>query len=127
MDEENQTITDKASVETLGRLPMTKEEAIEFFSEIYGGAHHIQGEVKQFGDGWTVQNYNDLSTYDFNMLTRMVFLAHDKCYRLSIKQGAPSAVKVMIWKRHAREGKIYEMHPTIEQALEKWRESHRSA
>ena len=103
---------------------MTKEEATNFFSEIFGGEHHFPSELKEKAGGWSICSGMDLSTYDYNMLTRCVFLAHDKCYRLSIKQGGPGKVKLSIWKRYDRDGSIYYRHPTIEQALATWREKH---
>lgn len=109
------------------KLPMTKEEATEFFAEIYYGEHHIPSEIKAFGNGWSVNDFNTPATHDYDSLTRMVFLAHDKCYRLQIQQGAPRTVKIIIWKRYEREGDISKRHPTIEMALEKWRKGgHRS-
>ena len=45
---------------------LTENEANDFFAEFYGGAHHIPGQVKRFGEGWTVNHdRGDLSTYDY--------------------------------------------------------------
>lgn len=101
---------------------LTKEEATVFFSELYGGEHHIpKGGVKQFGTGWCVaHNRGDLATYDYDDLTRLVFMAHDKCYRVSVVAYNFNSVKIAIWKRQ-REGGMSERHPTLEQAIEKFR------
>ena len=103
----------------------TIEEATEFFSEIYHGAHHIPSDIKPFGSGWSINHRGDIATHDFDMLTRMVFLAHDMCYRLQVQQGAPGSVKIVVWKRSARAGDISYRHPTLEQAVAKWREKHK--
>lgn len=104
---------------------MTKEQAEDFFGELFYGKHHIPGEVKPFGVGWKVNAYGgSLSTYDFNNLTRLVFLAHDKCVRAEIVQGGPGRVGIAIWQRAGREGDIYARHPTIESALDEWRSKH---
>jgi len=100
------------------------KEAESFFAELYDGKHHIPSPIHPFGQGWTVNHFGDLSTFDFNTLTRLVFLAHDRCMRASIMQSGPRMVKIAIWKR-TREGSIYDRHPTIEAALEQWRKNNK--
>ena len=112
---------------------MTKEEAVRFFSTLYFGEHHIPARgccgvhgVREFGPGsWYVNHHGDMATYDYDLLTRLVFLAHDSCYRASVENGGPRQVKIVIWKRSGRGGGICHGHPTIEYALEKWREYHK--
>ena len=109
---------------------MTEQEAIDFFSELYYGQHHIPGpncKPKKFGWGWCVNHLEDLSTFDFNTLTRLVFLAHDRCVRAEILNSGPNRVKIAIWKRYARTGSSTQRHPTIEEALKTWREKHPSS
>jgi hypothetical protein len=103
---------------------LTKEEAIEFFAILFRGEHHIpRSGVKPMGDqGWCVNYYGDLATFDFDSLTRFVFLAHDLCVRASVLSSGPRMVKLAIWKRSKREGSMFERHPTIESALASWRE-----
>lgn len=98
---------------------MTKEEAEGFFSELYGGSHHIPGrKVHVYGFGWMVKHdRGDLATYDYNDLTRLVLMAHRDCYRASVDSGYRGSLKIAIWKRR-REGAIDQRHPTIEQAIE---------
>ena len=105
-------------------MEMLYKEAFEFFEEIYYGSHHFPGKIKEHGNGWSICHSPDLSIYDYNTLTRLIFLAHDKCYRLSICQGAPGTIKIVIHKRSTREGRIDQIIPTIETALSKWREDH---
>ena len=100
---------------------LTLEEATEFFSEFYSGEHHIPGKVKEFGYGWQVNHdRGDLATYDYNQLTRLVFMAHEKCIRVSIMASSPRHIKIAIWKRQ-REGGMSERHPTLEQAINSWK------
>ena len=104
---------------------MTKEKATEFFAEFYRGDHHIpRSGIKPFGDGWCVNHGGDLSTWDFNDLTRLVFLAHDSCVRVSIIPSGSRVVKIAIWQREGREGRMSRRHPTIEQAEKSWRANH---
>jgi hypothetical protein len=106
------------------QIPMTFKEATEFFAEIYYGEHHFPTKIKPYGTGWSICDFDSLSTYDFNKLTRLVFLAHDKCYRLLIRQGGPGTIKIIIWKRYEREGSVEKKHPTLEMAFDSWREDH---
>lgn len=101
---------------------LTQQEAIDFFSEYYGGEHHIPGfKPKPFGIGWSVNdNRGDLASFDFNQLTRLVFMAHDKCIRVSVEAVRNGLIRIAIWKRE-REGGMSERHPTLEQAIERYR------
>lgn len=97
------------------------EEAEHFFSIFYRGKHHIpRSKIKPYGSGWCVNYSGDLSTFDGNMLTRLVFLAHDMCFRASIHPSGPGRIKIAVWKRDGRIGRMYERHPTINEALEVW-------
>ena len=98
------------------------EDAELFFDKLFMGKHHIPGKIKPYGEGWTVSHYGDMSTYDFDMLTRLVFLSHDMCMRSSVMQSGPRMVKIAVWKR-IREGSMSQRHPTIEEALTRWRNS----
>lgn len=97
-------------------------ECYYFLAILFRGDHHIPGEVKPHGRGIKInaKSYG-FATYDFDQLTRAVFLAHDMCVRLEINPSGPGMLKLCMWKRHLREGQMHERHPTIEGALESWR------
>ncbi len=99
---------------------LTLEQATDFFSELYGGEHHIPGyKVKPYGQGFTIiHDRGDLATYDFNQLTKLVLMAHDKCIRVSVEGYASRKMRISIWKRQGREGSMSLRHPTIEKAIE---------
>lgn len=103
---------------------LTKEEATAFFAELYGGEHHIpKHTVHPFGLGWMVKHdRGDLATYDYNDLTKLVFMAHEKCIRVGISPLSKGTLEIAIWKRQ-REGGMSERHPTLEQAIESFRKS----
>lgn len=106
---------------------MTLEQATDFFAEAFLGKHHIPSEVRPWCGGWKVNAFAGdlgLSTYDADMLTRLVFLAHDRCIRLSVRQGGPQAVAIVIHQRDTRTGSINHLHPTLDQALANWRMFH---
>lgn len=101
---------------------MLFKEAEKFFSELYFGKHRLPGKIKKYGQGWEINHYGELATFDFNNLTRLIFLAHDKCIRVSVMSSGPRMVKIALHKRDTRTGSIMERHPTIENALKDWRE-----
>jgi len=103
---------------------MTKEEAVKFFAEFYGGEHHIPGDVRENDNGWWgVAHYGELASYDYNYLTRLVLLAHDRCIRVSVHGCNGDHVRISIWNRDPAEECIMSGHPTIEEALSKWRKN----
>lgn len=102
---------------------MTREAATEFFAKLFCGEHHIPSELKEWGMGWSVSAPpSGFATFDFNNLTRLVFLAHDRCVRAELAQSGPGRIRICIWQRDKREGQYHEKHPTIETALAQWRE-----
>lgn len=97
---------------------LTLQEATDFFAEFFGGEHRIMEPIKPYGHaGWSVKTNQDLATYDFNRMTRLVVMAHDKCYRVEAMPANTGRIKIAIWKRQ-REGDITECHPTMEKAIE---------
>lgn len=96
-------------------------ECAKLAARLHGGFHHM-AKVKEWGQGIKVQTYpHRLSTFDFNMLTELVFAAHDECVRIEIAQGGPGRVALVLHRRHQREGRMTERHPTVETALAEWR------
>lgn len=95
-------------------LQLTHEEAIEFFAEFFRGKHHIPAKLKENGYGWEVSTTTDLSTYDFDRLTRLVLLAHRNAIRVSLDNGGPRRMKIIIHKRlHNREERMARRHPSL--------------
>ena len=105
---------------------MSKEDAIQFFAQLFHGEHHIphgSKGVKEFGAGWCVNTSHDFATFDSNELTRLVFMAHDRAVRVEIRPASPQYLKICIWQRQ-RDGDLYHRHPTLEQGVAQWREKH---
>lgn len=100
-------------------MKLTEEEATTFFAALYRGEHHFPSQLTPYGEGWSMSHFGSLATFDTDDLTRLVLLAHDYCFRAQVEQGGPNRLRIAIWKRE-REGCMFERHPTIEQALEKW-------
>lgn len=126
---------------------MTRQEAIDFFAVVFRGEHHIpcgshggaQGvrscdfrsdgkrPKEQLAEAWAwkVDYYMgaDLATWDGNLLTRLVFHAHDRCFRVHFERSGPNMLGISVSKRINRDGGV-QGHPTLEGALAKWREAH---
>lgn len=103
------------------RANMTPDqvECYELLCDLVGGDHHITGKVYGFGRGIRASVFSgQLSTFDFDMLTRLVLHAHDRCIRAELIASGPGRVGIALHKRHTREGTMSTRHPTIEQAIE---------
>jgi len=66
--------------------------------------------------------WKDLSTVDFNNLTILVVLAHDRMIRVCIDAAAPHTLRLLFHQRTKREGDIFERYPTIEDHIKMIRE-----
>lgn len=102
-------------------------ECAEMLADLYGGFHHLYSEVKRHGTGVELNTSAfRLATFDFSALTSAVFMAHDRMIRFGVESSGPRMVKLVLFKRHKREGRMHERHPTIETALALHRERHKS-
>lgn len=92
---------------------------IEMLAEWVGGHHHLP-KVHEFGTGVCINFYGDLSTHDFDRLTRLVLLAHRDAVRVEISSSGPGMVKIAAHKRaHGPrlEMRSYEWHPSLDDLL----------
>lgn len=96
-------------------------------AEAFLGWHHLPNwkTIRPYGSGVAVNHYGGYwATFDFDRLTRLVFLAHDRCIRAEFEGSGPGLIRLVLHKRHSRDGRMSEKHPTIEQALSAWRLHH---
>lgn len=103
-------------------MNMSKEEAVKFFEEFYKGSWRFPAPIKRQGTGWGMlcAPGENLSTYDDDKLTRLVFMAHRDAYRVHI-ESAGMLMRIVINKRVLdADKKYYERHPSIEEALDNW-------
>lgn len=112
-------------VEAVEELEPFEVRANRVLATAFGGLHHVPRIVKhdqghERYEMWEVNTWDDLSTWDFNILTVLVIMAHDQCVRLSICHSGPRMVKIRMWPRK-RHGGITERHPTIEEAIDRVR------
>jgi len=95
----------------------------ELLCELFGGAHHVP-KVQEWGDGIAVSTFQPFATFDSDRLTHLVFLAHERCVRAQIESCSPRHVRIALWKRHGREGRYFERHPSIDEVFACWRIRH---
>lgn len=95
-------------------------ECAIFLRDLFRGFHHVNGEIKCLGLGIEInsRNSNWAATYDYDGLTRAVVMAHDRMIRFEIRASGPGMLRLCLWKRHARNGRMNERHPTMESAIE---------
>lgn len=98
-------------------------ECWQFVRDLYFGWHHVGGKVHEWGRGiaFNTTRTSKFATYDFDSLTTAVFMAHERMIRFSIEPSGPGMLKLVLHKRHKREGSMFEKHPTIEEAIARFR------
>ena len=96
-------------------------ECYEFLADLYFGFHHLHGRVHECGDGIKFNTLQTglFSTFDFDGLTRAVFMAHARRIRFSIEPSGPRMLALVLYKR-SNEGSVSERHPSLEEALKKY-------
>lgn len=106
----------KRKLSELGRM------VADLLGDVYRGFYHLPHGVC-YTPNWedpmyiSVSVLDQLATYDSNLLTRLVVLAHDRLIRVEVQSSNPGRVKLGFSRRSSREGSIFERHPTIEQAV----------
>lgn len=100
-------------------------ECAELLANIHGGFNHMFGKMHKAGDKgirFNSKGINYFATFDFDGLTKLVVLAHERMIRVEIIPSGPGMIGFVMHKRHSREGRIRERHPTIEEAVAKYKE-----
>ena len=94
-------------------------ECYEMLGNLFLGFHHVTGRLHECGTGIKLNTtrVGSFATFDFDGLTRAVVMAHDRMIRLEICPSGPGMLGITLFKRHAREGRMHERHPTIEDAI----------
>lgn len=94
-----------------------------FLNRLFKGFHHIHAPFKENGRGICINTrHSYFSTFDYDTLTKAVIMAHNWGVRLEVMGSGPGMIKIALWKRSKREGDISERHPTIQEALEKYKD-----
>ncbi len=101
-----------------------EKRVADLLGELARGIYHISDEVeKGKWSDWMVEIRfgGSLSTFDFNDLTRLVFLAHDYCIRVEISPRANRYFTIRLHPRTRDGDSFSNRHPSIEDALSAWR------
>lgn len=97
------------------------ERVADLLGDLLGGLHRLDrsSPVDWSNPHWIeVRWRSDLSTFDFNNLTRLVLLAHDRAVRVTISPRSHQYLTLLFHPReHGEELRIDQRHPTVEQAL----------
>ena len=91
-------------------------ECYRMLCDLYHGSHHLHGKLHEWGAGIRFNStYNVMSTYDGDMLTRAVLLAHKRLIRFGIVPSGPGMLGLVFHKRKYRDGgNMWNRHPTIQ-------------
>jgi hypothetical protein len=90
-------------------------------SATYGGLHHLDvARLRRVR--WSALDYIEvtlgskegLATWDFDVLTVLVVLAHDACIRLEVRPGG-QYLKLLFHPRRGRVGSMSRRHPCLEE------------
>lgn len=95
--------------------------AAHMLSEALRGWHRFPYKrLKAAGPaGVEINLASDFATYDFDMLTRLVYVAHLRAVRVEISAASPAHIKL---RAHARERDgeyMSQRHPTLRSALKR--------
>jgi len=101
------------------------ETGADLLADLLAGLHHLDDAT---GVDWADTHHievrlawKELASFDGNLLTRLVFLAHDRCVRVSVRPRSHHALTLMFHPRE-RTGGIWARHPTLEDAVAEHRQ-----
>ena len=93
-------------------------KCFQMLDDFFGGTHHFDGKVKEWGAGIEINtSQHKFATFDFNGLTKLVVMAHDRAIRVEILPSGPGRLRLVLHYRGKREGRTFEIHPTLEDHL----------
>jgi hypothetical protein len=100
-------------------IELTLSEKVDLFIDyVFGGRHHTT-KVINHNSWYEVKFYQDVASWDFSIMTKMVVASHDLGLRSSIEANGLRGLKVLLHNRKSREGLMHQRHPTLEQHLER--------
>ncbi len=101
---------------------MSERERIEgVLAFTYRGLHHVPMHRAKWigskGDHCVVAVSDQIATWDFDELTRLVAAAHHYCVRVEINASGPRLINLRLTARHYRSGDICRRHPAMQEHL----------
>lgn len=92
----------------------------------FQGMHHVLN-LKKTPLYWSCNVFGGVATHDFNLLTILVFAAHDHAVRVELSPDKKQMLRIMLHPRRCREGTMAARHPTLEHVLDEYRKSFQPA
>jgi hypothetical protein len=96
------------------------ERVADLLGDLFVGLYHLEDAEKvDWSNDHHIEvriRFKELATFDSNLLTKLVFLCHDRCIRVSVNPRSPQALTLLFHPRE-REGGTWARHPTLEQAV----------
>lgn len=111
---------------TKQKLSPVGRAAADLLGDVFLGIYHLPMRSLQKVE-WQNPSFIEitidcgLSTYDDDLLTRIVLLAHDRVLRVHVRGVANGYMRMMISQRR-REGDLYNRHPAMEEHIKTLRE-----
>lgn len=109
------------------RMNPESEQRIEHvLARAYRGIHHVLGWDKRkplSADTLSVVVPYAISTYDYDVLTRLVFAAHEDAVRVEIAPAGPRHLKLYLSARQGHDPGLSfcDRHDTLDEAVRKFR------
>lgn len=101
------------------------ERVADLLGDLFVGLYHLDGaESIDWSSDHHIEvrvAWKEWATFDSNLLTKLVFLAHDRCVRVSVNPRGHHSLTLLFHPRE-REGGIWARHPTLEQAVAEYRQ-----
>lgn len=98
-------------------------EVADLIGDVWRGVYHLRfGQLKRVN--WSDKNCieinlgEDFATWDFNTLTILVVLSHDRMIRVEMRGISPGFTKMYFTKRKFRTGSTSTRLPTIEEHIQ---------
>jgi len=88
-----------------------------FIDFVFGGRHHTK-KIIEHSNCFEVKFWQDVSTWDGNIMTKIVVASHDLGLRASLDANGTRGLKLTLHNRATRQSMTHG-HPTLEQHLEK--------
>jgi hypothetical protein len=88
---------------------------------IYNAPIGLKVDWEYGGNGVSFIWHRELATFDFDQLTRLVFLCHEARIRCEVTSGGPRMMRLAFWQRKP-EGDIAVRHPNLDEAVSAFRE-----
>ena len=93
------------------------DKVYEWVSIVFGGEHHLV-RLENKGHYYLCIPRGTLATFDDDRLTRIVLASHRYGLRAEIDNHGMRGLKILLHNRPSRNGRMWERHPTIEQAIQ---------